>query len=103
MKILCTKASDEDKRKAPEQNLTFNVLKERLKPKLELSSFNMNTLKTLNLYSAKQVYNIAAYLLADKNDMPGLDIAVYRNNTNEYRKRGLSRWKHLYFKKSNFI
>lgn len=72
---------------APEQNLTFNTLKERLQPKLELSAFNIDTLKTLNLYSVKEGYNIAAYLLADKNKMPGLDIAVYGNNANEFRKR----------------
>ena len=45
-----------------------------------MSSFNFDTLKSLNLYNSKFGYNNAAMLLADSNNFPGLDIAVFGNS-----------------------
>lgn len=68
-------------------DLTFDFLAEKLTNCLKLSSFNLDTLKSLNLYNEKDGYNNAASLLADKNDCLGLDIVVFGNNINEFRRR----------------
>lgn len=52
-----------------------------------LISFNLDTLKSLNLYNSKFGYNNAALLLADSNNFPGLDIAVFGNSINIFKKR----------------
>lgn len=72
---------------AHKDQLEFQYLSERLIKEMSLSSFNLDILKSLNLYHAKSGYNIAAELLADKNDFPGLDIAVFGNSINIFRKR----------------
>lgn len=73
--------------KAENQELTFNYLKELLVKKLNLLQFNIDTLKNLNLYSDQNGYNNAAFLLADINSFPGLDIVVYGDNINEFKER----------------
>lgn len=69
------------------QNLEFNYLKIKLVKELDLESFSLDTLKILSLYNLKTGYNNAAKLLADKNDFPGLDIAVFGNSINILKKR----------------
>lgn len=71
---------------AKNQKLSFSFLGEKLKEALNLSEFNTDTLKSLNLFN-KQGYNVAAELLADSNDFLGLDIVVFGNNINEFKKR----------------
>lgn len=70
-----------------EENLEFSYLSENLIKAMDLSSFNLDTLKSLNLYNSKFGYNNAALLLADSNNFPGLDIAVFGNSINIFKKR----------------
>lgn len=70
-----------------EENLEFNYLSDNLIKVMDLSSFNLDTLKSLNLYNSKFGYNNAATLLADSNNFPGLDIAVFGNSINVFKKR----------------
>jgi ATP-dependent DNA helicase RecG len=69
------------------QALTFAHLGAALKEHAGLKSFGADTLKTLNLLSPEGEYNNAAALLADKNDFPGVNIAVFGANANEIRRR----------------
>ena len=73
--------------RASDQNLSFNFLEKCLKEKLEIETFNQDTLRTLNLYSNKEGYNKAAELLADKNTAPGIDIAIFGESINTIKKR----------------
>lgn len=59
------------------QNFQFSVLEEKLKDKINISSFSLDILKTLQLYDEITGYNNAAALLADNNDFPGIDIARF--------------------------
>ena len=70
-----------------EENLKFSYLSENLIKAMDLSTFNLDTLKSLNLYNSKFGYNNAALLLADSNNFPGLDIAVFGNSINIFKKR----------------
>ena len=70
-----------------EENLEFSYLSKYLVKAMDLSSFNLDTLKSLNLYNSKYGYNNAALLLADSNNFPGLDIAVFGNSINIFKKR----------------
>lgn len=70
-----------------EEKLEFDYLGEKLVKSIELSNFNLDTLKSLNLYSSKFGYNNAAKLLADSNNFPGLDIVVFGNSINILKKR----------------
>ena len=70
-----------------EENLEFSYLSKYLVKAMDLSSFNLDTLKSLNLYNSKFGYNNAALLLADSNNFPGLDIAVFGNSINIFKKR----------------
>lgn len=64
---------------ANEANLKFSYLCQKLKEIIDLENFNLDTLKSLNLYNSKFGYNNAAKLLSDENDFPGVDIAnVFR-------------------------
>jgi len=56
--------------------LTFTNLENKLKEITKISSFDDNTLRSLGLLNSSG-YNNAAALLADKNDFPGLEIAVF--------------------------
>ena len=70
-----------------DDNLQFEYLGEQLKKNLEISEFNLDTLKCLNLFSSKNGYNNAAKLFADTNNMPGLDIVVFGDSINIFKKR----------------
>ncbi len=70
-----------------DDNLQFKYLGEQIKKTLALKEFNLDTLKILNLYDTKNGYNNAAKLFADKNNMPGLDIAVFGNSINIFKRR----------------
>ncbi len=69
------------------QNLEFKYLKEKLKESLNIENFNMDILKTLDLYSEPNGFNIAGELLADKNSLSGVDIIVFGKNINEFNDR----------------
>lgn len=70
-----------------DQNLTFHFLEEQLEKTVQISSFNLDTLKTLNLYGNNNGYNNAAGLLADNNDFPGVDIIKFGENISVIQKR----------------
>ena len=70
-----------------DQNLTFHFLEEQLEKTIQISSFNLDTLKTLNLYDNNNGYNNAAGLLADTNDFPGVDIIKFGENISIIQKR----------------
>ncbi|MBE6096649.1 MAG: AAA family ATPase [Schwartzia succinivorans] len=72
---------------ANEQNLTFNVLGALVKNEIGIEVFNKDILKTLNLYSDKEGYNIAAELLADKNSFCGIDLARFGESISVILKR----------------
>lgn len=69
------------------QNLTFHSLKKACEEKIGIDRFDVDTLKTLNLYSDKKGYNIAGEVFADKNTLPGIDIAVFGESINIIKKR----------------
>ena len=70
-----------------EKDLCFSYLEKKLTEAIDLSAFNLDTLKSLSLYTTKTGYNNAAKMLADENDFPGLDIAVFGNSINIFKKR----------------
>ena len=71
-----------------EQNLSFEVLRRKLKESIQIETFNQDTLKTLNLYDNVNGYSNAAGLLADKNHFPGIDIVKFGENISVIQKRG---------------
>ena len=63
-----------------DQELSFEILQSNLKEKIQIETFNKDTLKTLNLYDDANGFNNAAGLLADKNHFPGIDIVKFGEN-----------------------
>lgn len=70
-----------------DQELSFEILQSNLKEKIQIETFNKDTLKTLNLYDDVNGFNNAAGLLADKNHFPGLDIVKFGENISIIQKR----------------
>ncbi len=70
-----------------DQELTFDILYQKLKECIQIETFNQDTLKTLNLYDNVNGYNNAAGLLADKNHFPGIDIVKFGENISVIHKR----------------
>uniref|UniRef100_UPI003FF0EC97 ATP-binding protein n=1 Tax=Roseburia sp. TaxID=2049040 RepID=UPI003FF0EC97 len=70
-----------------EQELTFEILHQKLKESIQIETFNRDTLKTLNLYDNEHGYNNAAGLLADRNHFPGIDIVKFGENISIIQKR----------------
>lgn len=64
------------------QDLKFRILENKLIQNLNISNFNLDTLKTLELYSESSGFNIAAGILSDDNDFPGLDIVRFGESIN---------------------
>ena len=70
-----------------DQKLSFEILQNNLKEKIQIETFNRDTLKTLNLYDDVNGFNNAAGLLADKNHFPGIDIVKFGENISVIQKR----------------
>lgn len=70
-----------------DQALSFEILQSNLKEKIQIETFNKDTLKTLNLYDDVNGFNNAAGLLADKNHFPGIDIVKFGENISIIQKR----------------
>ena len=70
-----------------QQKLTFEVLHQKLQKNIQIETFNLDTLKTLNLYDDINGYNNAAGLLADKNHFSGIDIVKFGENISIIQKR----------------
>lgn len=78
---------------ASDQHPTFSVLAKAFSSHLRLSSFDEDTLKTLGLLGAEGEYNNAAALLADDNEFPGIDVALFGESINVIRQRVTSEGK----------
>lgn len=70
-----------------DNELTFELLSEKLKKKLDISAATENVLRTLGLFTKENKYNNAAALLADKNYFYGIDMARFGDSINEIRDR----------------
>ena len=66
--------------KSKKQNLTFKTLEKNLKEIVGIKTINKDILKTLELYSDDEGYNIASEILADNNTFSGLDIVRFGKN-----------------------
>ena len=75
--ILAGENKDYEELPAHDQNLEFSYLEQELISKTGIKKLNIDILKTLNLYSDNSGYNIAAAIVSDKNDLPGIDIAKF--------------------------
>ena len=62
---------------ASDQQLSFEILKDRLTAALHIDHFSVDTLKTLELYKDETGYNKAGELLADTNGLCGTDIVRF--------------------------
>ncbi len=72
---------------AERQEFQFEALGKAMTERLSLDSFSCDALKTLGLLGADGRYNNAAALLADENDFPGIDVAVFGESINIIRQR----------------
>ena len=70
-----------------DQELSFEILQHKLKEKIQIETFNKDTLNTLNLYDDVNGFNNAAGLLADKNHFSGIDIVKFGENISIIQKR----------------
>lgn len=72
---------------ARNQRLTFQKLEQELIRVMGIGKLNQDILKTLELYTDKDGFNIAAELLADQNGFPGVDIVRFGNSIDEIMER----------------
>ena len=72
---------------ARNQDLTFNKLEQVLIQGMNIEKLNSDILKTLELYSDKSGFNVAAELLADKNSFMGIDVIRFGENIDEIMER----------------
>ena len=70
-----------------DQELSFKVLRRKLKESIQIETFNQDTLKTLNLYDNVNGISNAAGLLADKNNFPGIDLVKFGENISVIQRR----------------
>lgn len=85
--ILAGKNTSFEELPYSDQDLSFQVLEAELKEKIGIEAFDLDVLKTLNLYSEKEGYNNAAALFADVNDFPGIDMARFGETISVILKR----------------
>ncbi len=69
------------------QTLEFENLQQKLKESIQLETFNLDILRTLNLYDNTNGYTNAAGFLADKNSFPGIDIVKFGESISVIHKR----------------
>lgn len=79
-----------DRLPADSQFLTFHALATEMKLKVGITAFGEDTLRTLGLYTTEDGYNNAAALLADTNEFPGIDMALFGENISIIRRRETS-------------
>ena len=85
--ILAGDNKDYEELPSHDQNLEFSYLEQELISKTGIKKLNIDILKTLNLYSDNSGYNIAAAIVSDKNDLPGIDIAKFGETISIFQKR----------------
>ena len=69
-----------DSLKADRQDFSFDSLEKALKSAAGIRKMSQDILRTLNVYSENDGFNIAGSLLADRNDFCGVDIARFGEN-----------------------
>lgn len=85
--ILAGENKDYEELPSHDQNLEFSYLEQELIAKTGIKKMSIDILKTLNLYSDNDGYNIAAAIVSDKNDLPGIDIAKFGETISIFQKR----------------
>ena len=85
--ILAGENKDYEELPSQNQNLEFTYLEQELISKTGIKKLNLDILKTLNLYSDSDGYNIAAAIVSDINDLPGIDIAKFGETISIFQKR----------------
>ena len=85
--ILAGENMDYEELPSHNQNLEFSYLEQELISKTGIKKLSKDILKTLNLYSDNNGYNIAAAIVSDKNDLPGIDIAKFGETISIFQKR----------------
>lgn len=85
--ILAGENKDYEELPSHDQNLEFSYLEQELIAKTGIKKLNQDILKTLNLYSDKDGFNIAAAIVSDTNDLPGIDIAKFGETISIFQKR----------------
>ena len=85
--ILAGENMDYEEIPSHDQNLEFSYLEQELISKTGIKKLSKDILKTLNLYSDNNGYNIAAAIVSDKNDLPGIDIAKFGETISIFQKR----------------
>lgn len=71
------------------QSLTFKTLAAAFEERVGVTRFDDDTLRTLGLLTSEG-YTMAAEILADAGDVPGIDIAQFGENVNVMRRRETS-------------
>lgn len=69
------------------QDLNFSILEKSLKNELGIKEFDIDILKTLQLYKDNEGYNNAANLLSDNNSFIGIECIRFGKNENEIMDR----------------
>ena len=69
------------------QNLTFDTFGQKLKEETGIGEINEDILRTLNLYSTDEGYNVAAFILSDENSLPGIVVARFGDNISTIKNR----------------
>ncbi|MBR5973969.1 MAG: putative DNA binding domain-containing protein [Clostridiales bacterium] len=85
--ILAGENKDFEEIPSRDQNLEFSYLEKELISQMGIKKLNKDILKTLNLYSDNEGYNIAAAIVSDKNGFPGIDIAKFGESISIFQKR----------------
>ena len=85
--ILAGENKDYEELPSHDQNLEFSYLERELIAKTGIRKLSKDILKTLNLYSDNCGYNIAAAIVSDTNDLPGIDIAKFGETISIFQKR----------------
>ena len=85
--ILAGENMDYEELPSYDQNLEFSYFEQELISKTGIKQLSKDILKTLNLYSDNNGYNIAAAIVSDKNDLPGIDIAKFGETISIFQKR----------------
>lgn len=68
-------------------DLRFETLQRFMKERLGVEEISLSILKSLGLYDDKLGYNNAASWISDSNEAPGLDIVVYGDSLDEFKRR----------------
>lgn len=85
--ILAGDNIDYEELPSNDQKLAFAYLERELINRTGIKKLNKDILKTLNLYSDTNGYNIAAAIVSDNNNYPGIDIAKFGETISIFLKR----------------